>query len=115
MKVWMIYGILGLLGLPVLFFNFAVGLGWILGHVVMILLVISRNRFYSLILDTTKFSMTKYGSYIIYTVGLIAVPLLGAFYFQDILNPFAIFAAYFADRAVHFIFNLFMKEETHAS
>lgn len=115
MKVWMIYGILGLLGIPVMFFNLAVGLGWVLGHAVMILLVISRERFYSLLLDTSKFSMFKFGSYIIYTVGLIALPLAVSFYFQHIINPFAIFAAYFVDRAVHFIFNLFMKEETHAS
>lgn len=115
MKVWMIYGILALLGLPVVFLNTSIGLGWIVGHVVMVLLVLSRERFYDLMLDGSNFSMAKFISYIVYTIVLLAGPLAVSFFFQSILNPFAIFAAYFTDRAVHFVYNLFMKEETHAS
>ncbi len=115
MKIWMIYAILAVLGLPVALLNSSIGLAWTLGHVVMILLVFSRERFYGILLDTSKFSVSKYISYIVFTIALLAVPLGLSFLFQDILNPFALFTAYFTDRAVHFIFNLFMKEETHAS
>lgn len=115
MKVWKIYGILGLLGLPVLFFNTSIGLGWTVGHCVMSTLALARERFYDILLSNTEFSMAQYAAYIVFTIGLLSVPLGISFFFSEIINPYAIFAAYFIDRSLHFILNLFVKEETHAN
>lgn len=114
MKMWKIYGILGLLGLPLFIWNSAIALGWMIGHFVMSILVLARKRFYDILLSSSEFSMAQYIMYIVFTVGLISFPLGISFFYQRILNPYAIFAAYFLDRTLHFILNLFVKEETHA-
>ena len=115
MKLMKIYLGLALLGLPVSFFNLSIGFGWTIGHLVMAGLTFTRAVFYDMLLSMEKFSMAKYFSYIIFTVGMIALPLGVSFIYPNILNPYAIFVAYFLDRALHFVFNLFTKEETHAN
>lgn len=81
----------------------------------MVTLVISREKYYNLLFTQDKFSGFKFGAYILYTIGLIALPLGAAILFPVYINAYAVFAAYFTDRTVHFIYNIFVKEETHAS
>lgn len=114
MKLWKIYAILGLLGLPVLLLSVPIGLGWMIGHAVMALLVVARTAFYGKLLSKDTFSAMQFGAYLIFTTGLITIPLLISFFFQDIIQPLAIFAAYLLDRGLHFVYNIFVKEESHA-
>lgn len=114
MAIWKIYGILGLLGLPLMFYNLPIGLGWLVGHVVMVVLVFARDRFYDILLSGSEFRISQYASYIVFILGLISIPLLISFFFEQIMNPYAIFGAYFLDRIVHFVYNIFVKEETRA-
>lgn len=111
MKLRNIYIILALLGIPVIFMNLPIGLGWAIGHLVMAVLDIARNAFYDKLLSQSQFKMSLYFSYIIFTIGLIALPLIFSFFFREIMEPLAIFAAYFTDRILTFVVNLFKKEE----
>lgn len=111
MRLEKVNAILLLLGLPLMFFNSAIGLGWIIGQLVMIALVISRRRFYTNMMDSTVFNMKQYVSYVLFTILLITIPLLISFAFNEIINPLAIFMAYFVGRILTFVFNLFVKED----
>ena len=115
MKIWKVYGLLGLLGFPLFIWNASIALGWVVGQCVMVLLTLARERFYDILLSSSKFSAAQYGGYIIFTVGLLSAPLIISFLYQEVLNPYAVFAAYFLDRTLHFVLNLFVKEEPHAN
>lgn len=115
MKLHRIYILLALLGIPFLIWNMPIAIGWIIGHGVMFLLVIARTLFYDNVLNSPEFKMGKYISYVLFTVVLIAGPLLFSFFFREWVEPLAVFAAYFLDRSLTFITNLFSKEKAHAS
>ncbi len=115
MKMWKIYAILSLCGISLLFLNFFFSLGWTVGHVIMATLAVLRERFYSIILSQTTFSYAQYFAYLIFVIVLIALPLGVSFYVSHIINPYALFGAYFLDRFIHFGWNLFVKEEADAS
>ena len=109
MKRWKLNMLLSLIGIPLLFWKVPIGLGWIVGQTVMTLLVVAREAFYSKLLTDDKFTMQQYYMYVLFTMILIAGPLLLSFFFQEILEPFAIFASYFLDRMLTFVLNLFGK------
>lgn len=110
MRLEKIYLFLMILGIPVAFFDLASGLGWIVGQLVMIALVIARSAFYDKVLDSTSFSMKLYVSYVLFTMLLISLPLLVSFLYSDILSPVGIFLAYFMDRILLFVINIFKKD-----
>lgn len=110
MKIWKINLLLAILGLPALFISIPVGTGWIIGNLIMALLYFSRVRFYDKLLDGSKFKMSQYGAYIFYTIVLIAGPLLFSFFYPKVMEPFAIFAAYFVSRILTFVQGIFKKE-----
>lgn len=115
MKLWILYAVLALVGIPLLFINMPIALGWMIGHVVMATLSVLRERYYAILLTKEKFSFVQYASYLIFVIVLIALPLGVSFYIPQHINPYALFVAYFVDRFINFGWNLFVKEEANAS
>lgn len=100
-----------ILGCSLFFFDIAYGIGWIAGWFFISMLRYFRESLLEKIIgDFTDFSAVKYITYLLLVIFWVAIPLLFSFFFQDYINPFAIFAAYFADRILMFITNTFIKE-----
>lgn len=115
MKLQKVYLGLLILGIPLAFWRITIALGWVVGQTVMIVLTSAREAFYGKVLDSEKFNIRQYLSYVLFTIILIAGPLLFSFFFRSIVEPLAIFASYFLDRMLTFVINLFSKEKkTHA-
>ena len=110
MRLEKIYMFLMVLGIPVAFVDFANGLGWIVGQLVMIALVFAREAFYDKVLVSASFRMKQYFSYVFFKVMLISLPLLASFLYSNILSPMGIFLAYFMDRILLFVMNIFVKD-----
>lgn len=116
MKLRNVYLVLALLGIPLLFWKYPIALGWTIGHLVMFVLEMARLSFYSKVMNSSTFRMSQYFAYVLVTICLIAGPLFLSFIFRDVIEPLAIFAAYFTDRILTFVFNIFKKENVnHAS
>ena len=103
---------LSLLSIPMIFIDKAIALGWLIGQLSMIALEYGRSWFYSRLLEESKFSVRMYVAYIICVLALIIVPLLIAFFKPNIINPYAVFAAFLLDRLITFIFNSFKRERS---
>lgn len=98
-----IIGILLIAGLAYAFGETAIALGWLFGWFGVALLRIVRHYSHREIgrmlgEEGEQFSKLRYGLLIFGTLLVIAIPLLLAFYFRDIMNPFAAFIAYFLER-----------------
>lgn len=113
MKLRKIYVFLLLAGLPLLVWNYPIAIGWMIGQLVMTILVTARTAFYEKILVGSNFKMNQYVSYVLFTIALIAGPLLFSFFFRELIEPLAVFAAYFVSRILTFLVNLFSKEKTY--
>lgn len=113
MKLHKLFLGLLLLSIPLFFLNPSIGFGWAIGQTVMVLLVLSREAFYKKLFDSTTFDMKQYVAYVLYTIVLLAGPLLFSFFYSQFINPIAIFAAYFIDRMLSFVVNLFNKEKNN--
>lgn len=100
-----------LLGLSLFFIDYSYGLGWFLGWFFMALLEHNREKFLNRLLDMHNFSMGKYITYLIGVMVWIAAPLLFSFLKPKIVNPLAVFGAYFSSRIIMFISKAFTKEE----
>ena len=98
------------LGCSVFLIDTAYGIGWLIGWLFISLLRNYRERLLENIIDFDNFSAKKYVLYLVGVVAWIAVPLLFSFFIPQYINPFAVFAAYFADRILMFIANSFVKE-----
>ncbi len=101
-----------LVAVVLLFLNVSYAAGWILGVLVMFVLNRSRPKFYDNLMSREKLSLLLYISYVVFTVGLIAIPALIAFMFPNVVNPYMVFAAYFSERGRKFVAGLFEKKET---
>ncbi|AMC93734.1 hypothetical protein AOC36_06975 [Erysipelothrix larvae] len=108
--------ILLLVGIPLTAWRYQVALGWLIGQFVMILIEMTRTLFYDQILTRPNFRISQYIMYVLFTIIIIAGPLLFSFYFRGFVEPLAIFAAYFSSRILMFLNNIFSKgKEYHAS
>ena len=100
-----------LFGLSSFFFDFSYGLGWLSGWIFILLLEYNREKFLNSVLDLENFLLRKYIAYLLGVTLWLVVPLLISAIFPDFLNPFAVFAAYLANRIIMFVSNAFVKEE----
>lgn len=86
-------------------------LGWILGCIVVLIIRWNRQRFYTQIMDMTRFSL---GQYVAYTASLFILmggSFIVAFMFKSIINPYTLFSAFFAERIFMFFSKSLVKEE----
>lgn len=73
-------------------------IGWLYGWFFCLVLKWIRQQYYMKLFDMEQFSMAKYAGYLIFVMAWIAIPLGISFYFRDVIDPLAVFAAYFIDR-----------------
>ncbi|EFR30689.1 hypothetical protein [Eremococcus coleocola] len=110
MKNRIILGLVILIGLGLFFVNFSYALGWLLGWAVMLLVAWLRQNVLVKIIDFDHFKARHYVLYLLAIMLLIALPLGVAFFFPEIVNPYAIFLAYFIDRILMFATGSLKKE-----
>lgn len=106
-----IHFILIFLGSGLFLWDFSYGAGWLLGWIFAGLLRQYRVKLLERLIDFKDFSRGKYTGYLLLVMVWIAVPLLISFLMPEIFNPFTVFAAFFVDRFLMFVLNLFSKEE----
>lgn len=101
-----IFGILAIGGLLYPFAGIAIACGWLFGWVGVGLLRLVRHYTHDEIgkmLDPNNqsFSKLRYGLLVGLTLLVIAIPFFIAFRYQDVINPFAVFIAYFLERLLN--------------
>lgn len=99
------------LGLSLFFLDSSYGIGWIFGWIFVGLLRHFREPILEYIIDFENFSTRTYVAYLLGVMVWIAIPLVISLLFEDYINPIAVFAAFFADRALMFLINYFRKEK----
>lgn len=104
-----VHYIIIILGSSLLFWDISYGVGWLFGWVFAGLLRHYREPILEYLIDFDHFSTITYVSYLIGVMIWIAIPLLISFFFMDYINPFAVFGAFFVDRFLIFMLNIFRK------
>ncbi|QIK69730.1 hypothetical protein G7062_05210 [Erysipelothrix sp. HDW6C] len=105
-------GICAIGAIALVFVGLPFAFGWIIGWSALIALAYFRHKFYNIILDEKQFTVKKYISYIIFVFIILWMPLLLAFLFPKIINPFAMAATYIIDRLLFFITGIFSRGPT---
>ncbi len=100
-----------LLGSILFFWDISYGIGWLLGWVFIGLLRHYRERILENVLDMKNLNVARYIGYLIGIIVWLAIPLGITLIFPDYIHPIAVFAAYFGDRILMFVLNLFKKGE----
>ncbi|MEG0327126.1 MAG: hypothetical protein RR565_02755 [Erysipelothrix sp.] len=90
--------------------DWKLALGWLLGWSCLLVLGYFREKFYTVLLSGENFSVKKYVSYIVFVFIILWIPLLLAFMFPQVINPYAIAGAYITDRFLLFVTGIFKKE-----
>lgn len=92
-----------ILGSLSFFADISYGLGWLLGWLFLIILQKARVRVIDNMLSKDEFPRRQYIVFLFGVFLWIALPLLIGFIFPEVINPIAVFAAFFADRILTFI------------
>lgn len=100
-----------ILGCALFFWDISFGVGWLFGWIFAGLLRQFREPVLERLIDFENFSRRKYVGYLLLVMAWIALPLLISFFVPAYINPFAVFAAFFADRILMFVLNMLSKEE----
>lgn len=102
--------ILIIVGSVLFFWDISYGIGWLIGWLFAGLLRQYREKLLDQLIDFDHFSTGKYIAYLFGVVVWIAIPLLISFLLPDYINPIAVFAAFFVDRALMFVMRSIRKE-----
>lgn len=100
-----------ILGSVLFFWDISFGIGWLFGWFFIGLLRHFREPILEYIIDFDHFSTGKYITYLLGVMVWVSIPLLISFFLPEYINPFTVFAAFFADRILMFIVNYFRKEK----
>ena len=99
-----------ILGSALFFWDVSYGLGWLIGWIFAGLLRQYREKILDNLIDFDHFSTRKYIAYLLGVVVWIAIPFFISFLLPDYIDPIAVFAAFFADRALMFVMRSIRKE-----
>ena len=112
-KLRIVLAIVGTIGL--LFIDWSMSLGWLVGWIALSVLSFFRERYYSIALTEEKFSIGRYVGYILFVFVILWIAPILAFIFPEVLNPFSLIAAYFIDRFILYLGRIFMKESVYVT
>lgn len=96
-----------------LMFGYPYALGWLAGCLAVWVLRKNRERFYNRIMDMTSFNVMQYVAYTVSVIAIIGGSFLVAFKFMNVVNPYTLFAAFFAERIYLFFSRILLKGDSH--
>jgi len=85
--------------------------GWLLGNLATTFLKIRREQFYGKVLDSNEFSKAIFSRYVIFVVLVVSLTLLIPFKWQNLFNPYTVFAALMFDRIWLYLTTYFFKDD----
>ena len=95
-------GVILVIGIVLLGLGISYSLGWLVGCLMLVIIKWNRNRFYNQIMDMKSFNIIQFVSYTASLLILMGGSFLLAFGFKDFINPYSLFAAFFAERIFMF-------------
>ena len=105
-----ILGLQVVIGIILIFIDRAYAGGWFLGWAIMYLVKWMRENLLVRLIDFKRFKVSHYVFYLLLVVVIIAIPLAIAFFYPEVINPYAVFLAYFIDRILMFVTGALVKE-----
>lgn len=105
-----ILGLQVVIGIVLIFIDSAYAGGWFLGWAIMHLVKWMRENLLVRLIDFERFKVSHYVFYLLLVVVIIAIPLAIAFFYPEVINPYAVFLAYFIDRILMFATGALVKE-----
>lgn len=103
------FGVILVVAAALLFIHYSYAVGWIVGWLILHILKLLRQRFYSRILDVEKANYGKYASYYVFIFLLLWLPPLISFLLPSIINPYALIITYALDRIELYIIGIFFR------